>query len=86
VSGILAPGDSEQLVAAAYVHDVGYVPTVKDSGLHALDGARHLRSLGYERLARWSRTIPARASRRRHVASWLSSWRSRRRSQRSQTR
>jgi HD superfamily phosphodiesterase len=49
---MLVAGDQEQLVAAAYVHDVGYAPTVKSSGLHALDAARHLRSLGYERLAR----------------------------------
>ncbi len=52
VSGMLVAGDQEQLVAAAYVHDVGYAPTVKRTGLHALDGARHLRSLGHERLAR----------------------------------
>jgi HD superfamily phosphodiesterase len=45
VSGMLVAGDQEQLVAAAYVHDVGYAPTVKSTGLHALDGARHLRSL-----------------------------------------
>lgn len=52
VSGLLTAAEQEHLVAAAYVHDVGYAPTVKGTGLHALDGARHLRSLGYERLAR----------------------------------
>lgn len=48
---MLVVEEGELLVAAAYVHDVGYAPAVKATGLHALDGARHLRSLGYERLA-----------------------------------
>lgn len=51
VSGILGPEEHEQLAAAAYVHDVGYAPQVRRTGLHALDGGRYLRSLGYERLA-----------------------------------
>lgn len=38
-------GDAELVVAAAWLHDVGYASTVTDSGLHALDGARLLRSL-----------------------------------------
>jgi hypothetical protein len=33
------------LVAAAWLHDVGYAPSVVDSGFHPLDGARFLRSL-----------------------------------------
>ncbi len=52
VSSILPARDQKQLVAAAFVHDVGYAPMIEATGLHALDGARHLRSLGYERLAR----------------------------------
>jgi hypothetical protein len=44
--------DSVQLVAAAYLHDVGYAPALHRTGCHALDGARYLRSLGHERLAR----------------------------------
>ena len=39
------------LVAAAYLHDIGYAPEVAVTGFHPLDGARHLRALGYERLA-----------------------------------
>jgi hypothetical protein len=43
--------DAELLVAAAYMHDVGYVPELAQTGLHALDGARFVRSAGHERLA-----------------------------------
>lgn len=31
------------LVAAAWLHDIGYAPAVKDTGFHPLDGARYLR-------------------------------------------
>jgi hypothetical protein len=51
VSPILATADSEVLVAAAYLHDLGYAPSLVQTGMHALDGARHLRALGHERLA-----------------------------------
>lgn len=34
------------LVVAAYLHDVGYAAAARDTGLHQLDGARYLRSLG----------------------------------------
>ena len=33
---------SEALVAAAWLHDVGYAPDVVDTGFHPLDGARYL--------------------------------------------
>jgi hypothetical protein len=36
---------------AAYLHDLGYAPSLALTGLHALDGARHLRAIGHERLA-----------------------------------
>src|SRR5579864_6072296 len=39
------------LIAAAYLHDIGYAPELKETGFHPLDGARYLWSLGYERLA-----------------------------------
>jgi putative nucleotidyltransferase with HDIG domain len=35
----------EALVAAAWLHDVGYAPDVIDSGFHPLDGARYLAGL-----------------------------------------
>jgi putative nucleotidyltransferase with HDIG domain len=44
--------DRELLVAAAYLHDIGYAPELATTGFHALDGAQHLRSLGDEDLAR----------------------------------
>ena len=47
-----APADRDHLIAAAYLHDIGYAPQLRETGFHALDGARHLRSLGHERLAR----------------------------------
>lgn len=43
--------DAELLVAAAYLHDIGYAPAVVDTGLHQIDGARWLRSQGQEQLA-----------------------------------
>jgi HD domain len=37
--------DGDLVVASAWLHDIGYAPGVVDTGLHALDGARHLRLL-----------------------------------------
>jgi HD domain len=51
VAAILPPQERAVLVAAAYLHDLGYAPSLAATGLHALDGARHLRGLGQERLA-----------------------------------
>lgn len=39
------------LVAAAYVHDVGYAPELAWTRSHAIDGALWLRARGRERLA-----------------------------------
>ena len=46
---IIADGltqDGELLEATAWVHDVGYAPTVATSGFHPLDGARYLNEHG----------------------------------------
>jgi hypothetical protein len=51
VAAVLPAGERDELVAAAYLHDLGYVPSLVQTGLHPLDGARHLRALGRERLA-----------------------------------
>jgi len=51
VSVILAPEDRPYLVAAAWLHDVGYAPDLAVTNFHALDGARFVRTLGHERLA-----------------------------------
>jgi putative nucleotidyltransferase with HDIG domain len=34
------------LVAAAWLHDIGYSSLLVDTGFHPIDGARHLRGLG----------------------------------------
>jgi len=51
VATVIAPDDAEMLVAAAYLHDVGYAPELTGAGFHPLDGARWLADQGYERLA-----------------------------------
>ncbi|MEU5529487.1 HD domain-containing protein [Micromonospora chersina] len=50
--GRLPHHDAEVLVAAAWLHDLGYAPGIVDTGFHSLDGARWLRRRGLdERLA-----------------------------------
>ncbi|WP_433386911.1 HDIG domain-containing metalloprotein [Micromonospora sp. KLBMP9576] len=49
VSSVLAAPDRPILVAAAWLHDIGYAPGVESSGLHALDGARWLRRAGWDK-------------------------------------
>jgi putative nucleotidyltransferase with HDIG domain len=46
--GSVVGDDVNVLVAAALLHDVGYVPDLATTGLHPLDGARHLRTLGVD--------------------------------------
>ena len=44
----LAPAfgaDTELLLAAAWLHDIGYLPELARTGLHGLDGARYLRDV-----------------------------------------
>jgi putative nucleotidyltransferase with HDIG domain len=40
------PEDRPVLIAAAWLHDIGYADAVRRSGLHQLDGARYLAALG----------------------------------------
>ena len=35
----------DELVAAAWLHDIGYAPQLVDTGFHPLDGARFLRGV-----------------------------------------
>ena len=37
--------DADLLISAAYLHDIGYAPSVTTSGFHPLDGARYLRDV-----------------------------------------
>lgn len=51
VAAIAEGTDADVLIAAAYLHDIGYAPGLNATGHHGIDGARHLRACGAERLA-----------------------------------
>ena len=51
-SPVLSPDDRPYLIAAAWLHDIGYAQRLAATAFHPLDGARHVRALGQERLAR----------------------------------
>ena len=44
VTAVVPEADRELLVAAAYLHDIGYAADLAGSGFHPLDGARRLRA------------------------------------------
>jgi HD domain len=48
VSTILNDGERELLVAAAWLHDIGYASSIVVTGFHPLDGARWLRGQGFD--------------------------------------
>jgi hypothetical protein len=50
-SPALDEDDRPYLVAAAWLHDIGYAPSLAATAFHPLDGAHYIRSLGQERLA-----------------------------------
>lgn len=39
---------SDDVVAAAWLHDIGYAPELVETGFHPLDGARYLRRAGVD--------------------------------------
>ncbi len=49
VAPVLPADERETLIAAAWLHDIGYAPALATTGLHPLDGARHLEALGVDR-------------------------------------
>ncbi len=49
VVGVVGTDDRAHLVAAAYLHDVGYAQALRATGLHPLDGARWLRDQAVDR-------------------------------------
>jgi hypothetical protein len=51
VSQTFEEEDRLLLLASAYLHDIGYAPSLRITGFHPLDGALYVRSCGYERLA-----------------------------------
>jgi len=40
-------GNADLLTTSAVLHDIGYAPSLQDSGFHPLDGARYLRDAGH---------------------------------------
>jgi putative nucleotidyltransferase with HDIG domain len=40
--------NQELLASACWLHDIGYAPQLVDTGMHAIDGARHLRRCGWD--------------------------------------
>ena len=53
VASSLLRNQRDEVVAAAWLHDVGYGPRVRNSGFHPLDGAAFLRSEGFPDIV-WS--------------------------------
>lgn len=47
VSAALHLDDGGELVAAAWLHDIGYAPSIRSTGFHPLDGAEFLRTQGW---------------------------------------
>lgn len=39
--------EGDILLAAAWLHDIGYAAALRDTGFHPIDGARHLQTLGW---------------------------------------
>jgi putative nucleotidyltransferase with HDIG domain len=47
LAGGLPDADRDELISAAWLHDIGYAPELADTGLHSLDAARYLRQAGW---------------------------------------
>lgn len=47
VSAGLALNDAHSVVTAAWLHDVGYAPSVRSTGFHPIDGAMFVRAQGF---------------------------------------
>lgn len=47
LAGAVAPADRDTLLAAAWLHDIGYAPSIRDTGFHPVDGARFLDREGW---------------------------------------
>jgi putative nucleotidyltransferase with HDIG domain len=45
---LFSGADAEALEAAAWLHDLGYAPDIRDTGFHPLDGAVWLRKSGFD--------------------------------------
>lgn len=47
LKSVVEPDDQDLLIAAAWLHDVGYAPPLVQTGFHPLDGARFLEARGF---------------------------------------
>ncbi|MGV0744408.1 HD domain-containing protein [Mycolicibacterium sp. XJ870] len=47
LSATVGPSEIDALIAAGWLHDIGYLPWLRRSGFHPLDGALHLRDEGW---------------------------------------
>ena len=49
LAGVLAPSPAsvDDIVAAAWLHDIGYAPNLVDTGFHPVDGARYAQEQGF---------------------------------------
>ena len=53
VAGIV-PEHAAAVVSAAWLHDIGYASALVDTGFHPIDGARHLRRIGFGDRLLWT--------------------------------
>jgi HD superfamily phosphodiesterase len=51
IKHLFSEKDWQTLIAAAYLHDIGYAPSLQITGFHPLDGAYYLQKHHQERLA-----------------------------------
>jgi len=68
------PLEADALIAAAWLHDVGYAPSLRATGFHPVDGAAFVRRWW----CRWWRITRARSSKRGNEGCRMR-WRSSRR-------
>ncbi len=47
LAATVPPSAADTLIAAAWLHDIGYASLLRDSGFHPLDGAQYLRREGW---------------------------------------
>ena len=54
LTAAVEPHEAPLLVAAAWLHDIGYTPELRTTGFHPLDGGLYLRRTGWPPLVRWA--------------------------------
>lgn len=51
IGALLVGDEAPTLIAAAFLHDIGYAPELSTTGFHPLDGARFVRDRGHPDIA-----------------------------------